>query len=134
MVHTVSCDEKPGIQATTTTGDNLRPTEETGCVYRDYEYKRLGTLSLLAGIDLLMGQAIPLVSETHKNSDFICLLKKFDEIYPQGDGIRIICDNHSAHKSKEVWNLPGNMPGMTFCICVYSETRFLAESYRELLQ
>ena len=75
MVHTVSCDEKPGIQALATTGDDLRPTKETGCVYRDAEYKRLGTLSLLAGIDLLTGEAIPVVSETHKSSDFINLLK-----------------------------------------------------------
>ena len=104
MFHTISCDEKPGIQAIATTSEDLRPSEENGCVYRDYEYKRLGTLSLLAGIDLLTGQAIPVVSETHKSSDFICLLKKFDEMYPEGDIIRIICDNHSAHKSKEVQN------------------------------
>ena len=102
MIHTVSCDEKPGIQAIATTGDDLRPTTEHGCVYRDYEYKRLGTLSLIAGIDLLTGIAIPVVSETHKSSDFICLLEKLDAMYPKGDIIRIICDNHSAHKSKEV--------------------------------
>lgn len=102
MIHTVSCDEKPGIQAIATTSDDLRPTAERGCVYRDYEYKRLGTLSLIAGIDLLTGIAIPVVSETHKSSDFICLLEKLDAMYPKGDIIRIICDNHSAHKSKEV--------------------------------
>lgn len=110
MVHTISCDEKPGIQAIATTTDDLRPTKENGVVNRDYEYKRLGTLSLLAGIDLLTGQAIPVVSETHKSSDFICLLKKFDEMYPEGDIIRIICDNHSAHKSKEVQNYLATRP------------------------
>jgi len=104
MVHTVSCDEKPGIQAIATTCEDRRPTRGNGCVSRDYEYKRLGTLSLLAGIDLLTGQAIPVISETHKSCDFICLLKKFDAMYPEGDIIRIICDNHSAHKSKEVHN------------------------------
>lgn len=102
MIHTVSCDEKPGIQAIATTSEDLRPTAEHRCVYRDYEYKRLGTLSLIAGIDLLTGIAIPVVSETHKSSDFICLLEKLDAMYPKGDIIRIICDNHSAHKSKEV--------------------------------
>ncbi len=110
MVHTVSCDEKPGIQAIATTGDNLRPTTETGCVYRDAEYKRLGTLSLLAGIDLLTGIAIPAVSETHKSSDFITLLKKLDEMYPKGDIIRIVCDNHSAHKSKETRSYLAALP------------------------
>ena len=110
MVHTVSCDEKPGIQAIATTGDDLRPTTKTGCVYRDAEYKRLGTLSLLAGIDLLTGIAIPVVSETHKSSDFITLLKKMDAMYPEGDIIRIVCDNHSAHKSKETRNYLATLP------------------------
>ena len=68
---------------------------------RDYEYVRLGTLSLLAAIDLLSGEAIPLVSETHKSSDFVTFLKKLDAKYPKGDMIRIILDNHSAHTSKE---------------------------------
>ena len=36
----------------------LRPTSEHGEVYRDAEYKRLGTLSLLAGIDLLTGEDV----------------------------------------------------------------------------
>ena len=110
MVHTVSCDEKPGIQAIATTGDDLRPTAKTGCVYRDAEYKRFGTLSLLAGIDLLTGIAIPVVSETHKSSDFITFLKKLDTMYPQGDIIRIVCDNHSAHKSKETRNYLSTLP------------------------
>ena len=110
MIHTISCDEKPGIQAIATTSDDLRPTEGNSCVYRDYEYKRLGTLSLIAGIDLLTGIASPVVSETHKSSDFICLLKKLDEMYPEGDVIRIICDNHSAHKSKEVQNYLATKP------------------------
>ena len=110
MVHTVSCDEKPGIQAIATTGEDLRPTMDNGCVMRDHEYKRLGTLSLLAGIDLLTGEAIPLVSETHKSSDFIKLLEKLDEKYPASDIIRIICDNHSAHKSKEVKNYLATKP------------------------
>lgn len=56
---TVSYDEKPGIQAIANTSDDLRPTGENGEVFRDYEYKRLGTVSLLAGIDLLTGGAIP---------------------------------------------------------------------------
>ena len=110
MVHTVSCDEKPGIQAIATTGDDLRPTIENGCVMRDAEYRRLGTLSLLAGIDLLTGEAIPYVSETHKSSDFIELLKKLDAKYPEGDVIRIVCDNHSAHKSKETRNYLATRP------------------------
>lgn len=121
MVHTVSCDEKPGIQATATTSDDLRPSFENGCIYRDYEYKRLGTLSLIAGIDLLTGEAIPVVSDTHKSSDFIRLLEKLDGMYPAGDVVRIICDNHSAHKSKEVKNYLATKPEGRF-VFVFTPT------------
>lgn len=121
MVHTVSCDEKPDIQAIAATSDDLRPRHGNGCVWRDYEYKRPGTLSLIAGIDLLTGEAIPVVSESHKSSDFICLLKKLDERYPEGDVIRIICDNHSAHKSKEVRNYLATRPEERF-VFVFTPT------------
>ena len=121
VVHTVSCDEKPGIQAIAATSDDLRPRHGNGCVWRDYEYKRPGTLSLIAEIDLLTGEAIPVVSESHKSSDFICLLKKLDERYPEGDVIRIICDNHSAHKSKEVRNYLATRPEERF-VFVFTPT------------
>jgi len=101
LKHTLSYDEKPGIQAIANKYPDHNPTGENGFVRRDYEYVRLGTLSLLAGIDLLTGEAIPLVSESHKSSDFVEFLQKVDTKYPEGDTIRIILDNHSAHTSKE---------------------------------
>lgn len=107
---TVSYDEKPGIQAISNTAADLRPTAGHGKVYRDAEYKRLGTISLLAGIDLLTGEAIPLVSETNKSSDFIEILRILDRKYPAQDTIRIILDNHSAHTSKETRRFLDTMP------------------------
>ena len=104
VVHTLSYDEKPGIQAIATTCPDKPPvpdTEKISTVVRDYEYKRLGTLSLLAAIDLLTGEAIPLVSETHKSSDFVEFLRLLDQKYPKGDKVKVILDNHSAHTSKE---------------------------------
>ena len=76
VVHVVSYDEKPGIQAIANVADDLPPTEEHGTIKRDYEYKRLGTVSLLAGIDLQTGEAIPLVSNSHNSADYIEFLKK----------------------------------------------------------
>ena len=111
---TVSYDEKPGIQAIANTSKDLRPTGDNGEVYRDYEYKRLGTVSLLAGIDLLTGEAIPLVRDTHKSSDFIDFLKILDKKYPSQDTIRIILDNHSAHTSKETKRFLATMPKERF--------------------
>ena len=88
VVHTLSYDEKPGVQAIMMTSEDRVPvpyTEKTWIIKRDYEYKRLGTLSLLAAIDLLTGEVIPLVSETYKSSDFVSFLKLLDEKYPKGD-------------------------------------------------
>ena len=110
MTHTLSYDEKPGIQAVANKYPNHNPTEKNGFVRRDYEYVRMGTLSLLAGIDLLTGEAIPLVSETHKSSDFIEFLKILDAKYPEDDIIRLILDNHSAHKSKETQRFLATLP------------------------
>ena len=100
-VHVLSYDEKPGIQAIATTSNDLLPDEKHSTVSRDYEYKRLGTLSLLAGIDLQTGEAIPMVSETHNSKDYVEFLKILDKKYPKGDRIRIVLDNLKVHTSEE---------------------------------
>ena len=110
-IHTVSYDEKPGIQAIATVAPDLPPTEKNGVIMRDGEYKRLGTVSLLAAIDLLTGEAIPHVSDSHKSSDFVQFLKKLDKKYPEGDIIRLILDNHSVHSSKETMDYLRTRPG-----------------------
>ena len=77
---------------------------EHQCVARDREYKRHGTLSLMAGIDLLTGQVHACVENRHRSREFIGLLKKLDAAYPADTAIKvikIILDNHSAHVSKE---------------------------------
>ena len=99
IVHVLSYDEKPGIQAIATTSDDLLPDQNNGTINRDYEYRRLGTLSLMAAIDLQTGEALPLVSESHTSADYIRFLKMLDEKYPKGDKIRIVLDNLGVHTS-----------------------------------
>ncbi len=108
---TISYDEKPGIQAIANTVEDQRPRTGHGFVGRDSEYKRLGTISLLAGMDLLTGKIIPLVRDTHKSADFIEFLKMIDLKYPQGDKIRLVLDNHSIHTSKETKKYLATKPG-----------------------
>lgn len=110
-VHVLSYDEKPGIQAIATTSEDLLPDEKHSCISRDYEYKRLGTLSLLAGIDLQTGEAIPLVSKTHNSKDYIEFLKILDTKYPKGDKIRIVLDNLKVHTSEETRKYLATVPG-----------------------
>jgi transposase len=98
----VSCDEKPGIQAIATTAPDLPPEPGAHATFaRDHEYKRHGTLSLLAGIDLLTGKVHALVKDRHRVREFIEFLKILDTAYPARTAIKLILDNHSAHISKE---------------------------------
>jgi transposase len=99
---TISYDEKPGIQALATTTPDLPPAPRKFRSHlRDYEYKRLGTVSLLAGLDLHTGRVTEIVSDHHASVDFIALLGKLDDGYPPQTRIRLLLDNHSAHISKE---------------------------------
>lgn len=111
VVHVLSYDEKPGIQAIATTSIDLLPDEHHSTISRDYEYKRLGTLSLLAGINLQTGEAIPLVSETHNSKDYIEFLKILDNKYPESDKIRIVLDNLKVHTSEETRKYLATVPG-----------------------
>src|SRR5213596_1741672 len=98
----VSYDEKPGIQAIATTAPDLPPVPGAyATLARDYEYKRHGTLSLLAGIDLLTGKVHALVRDRHRSREFIELLRLIDAAYPPNTAIKLILDNHSAHISRE---------------------------------
>lgn len=101
-VVTISYDEKPGIQALAVTTTDRPPVVGTHPSHlRDYEYRRLGTVSLLAGLDLHSGRVVEIVSDTHKSADFIAFLKKLDGTYAPEQKIRLVLDNHSAHISKE---------------------------------
>jgi transposase len=101
-VVTISYDEKPGIQALATTTPDLPPVPNKHRSHlRDGEYVRLGTVSLLAGLDLHTGRVTEIVSDRHASADFIRLLSKLDEGYPPQTRIRLLLDNHSAHISKE---------------------------------
>ena len=99
---TISFDEKPGMQAISLKSEELPPVPgKYPSVTRDYEYKRLGTLSLLAGIDLHNGIVTETVSRTHNSSDFISFLKKLDSSYPVEKKIRLILDNLRVHTSEK---------------------------------
>jgi len=99
---TISYDEKPGIQAIKNIAAQLKPVPgEHPAISRDYEYKRLGTVSLLGGIDLHTGEVHSLVRDRHRSREFIEFLNILDEKYPDDWIIRIVLDNHSSHISKE---------------------------------
>jgi transposase len=99
---TVSVDEKPGVQAIGNTAPDLPPVPgKHPKISRDHEYKRLGTCSILAALDLQDGHVTARVEDRHRSIEFIGLLSDLDARYPPECTIRVILDNHSAHISKE---------------------------------
>ena len=111
----ISYDEKPGIQAIATTAPDLPPEPGKHATFaRDHEYKRRGTVSLLAGIDLLTGQVHALVKDRHRSREFIEFLRIVDAAYPAHTAIKLILDNHSAHISKETKAWLANQPAGRF--------------------
>ena len=112
QVITVSVDEKPGVQAIDTVAPDLPPKPRCHKnVGRDYEYKRLGTVSILAALDLHTGEIIAQVHDRHRSREFIELLKELDSHYPKEHTIRIVLDNHSSHISKETMEYLKSRPG-----------------------
>jgi len=111
LVAVLSYDEKPGIQAIENTAPDLLPVPgKHSTVGRDHEYIRHGTLSLLAGIDLLSGEVLGLVRKRHRSAEFIEFLSLTDAHYPAGARIRIVLDNHSAHISKQTRAFLATLP------------------------
>ena len=107
----ISYDEKPGIQAIANTAPDLPPVPGTRpSIARDHEYVRHGTVSLLAGIDLINGHVHGIVRRRHRSAEFVEFLGTLDASYPPGAKIRIILDNHSAHISREVQSYLATKP------------------------
>ena len=105
MTVTVSIDEKPGVQAIANTAPDLPPVPgKHPEIARDHEYRRLGTCSILAALDLHDGHITARVERRHRSVEFIALLKDLDAYYPPECNIRVILDNHSAHISKETYS------------------------------
>lgn len=101
---TVSIDEKPGVQAIANTAPDLPPVPgKHPTVARDHEYRRMGTCSILAALDLHDGHITARVERRHRSVEFVALLKDLDAYYPPECTIRVILDNHSAHISKETY-------------------------------
>jgi hypothetical protein len=92
----------PGVQAIANTTADLPPVpREHPAVGRDYEYKRMGTCSILAGLDLQDGHVCACVERKHRSREFVGLLKEIDAYCPPEATVRLLLDNHSAHISKE---------------------------------
>jgi transposase len=98
----ISYDEKPGIQAIENKYPDLMPVSgKYATLSRDHEYIRHGTISLLAGIDLLTGTVHYKIFDRHRSEEFIEFLKHVDLNYPTDINTIIILNNVRVHTSEK---------------------------------
>ena len=96
----ISYDEKPGIQAVGNKYQDLMPVAgKYTTLSRDHEYVRYGTISLLAGIDLLTGTVHYKMFDKHRSAEFIEFLTSLDSAYPKNIKLILILDNVRVHTS-----------------------------------
>ena len=94
-------DEKSQIQALDRTQASLPMTKgRAGTMTHDY--KRNGTTTLFAALDVLTGKVIGQCLPRHRHEEFLTFLRTIDREVPKGLGIHLILDNYSAHKHADV--------------------------------
>ena len=96
-----SVDEKSSIQALDRTQPGL-PLKKGRCGTMTHDYKRHGTSTLFAALDVLTGQVVGESYQRHRHQEFLRFLKKVEKATPKGKNIHIILDNHSTHKHENV--------------------------------
>ena len=67
-----------------------------------HDYKRNGTTTLFAALDVKTGEVIGECLPKHRAKEFIRFLKKIDRIVAKHLDVHAICDNYGTHKTKEV--------------------------------
>lgn len=95
----ISVDEKTGIQAKTRIRPDI-PARPGRDARREFEYKRHGTVSIIAALDVATGQVITQRIRRNNSAAFTSFLSVLDQHTAPGLRIRLIMDNGSSHTSK----------------------------------
>jgi len=96
-----SVDEKSQIQALDRTQPGL-PMKKGRAATMTHDYKRNGTTTLFAALDVKTGQVIGECQPRHRSKEFLKFLKKIDKLVAKHLDVHVICDNYRTHKTKEV--------------------------------
>ncbi len=97
----ISADEKTSIQALDRTQPGL-PLVKGRCGTMTHDYKRNGTTTLFAAMELGQGQVIATCMKRHRHQEWIKFLKMIDEQTPDELGLHLIVDNYATHKHEKV--------------------------------
>jgi transposase len=96
-----SVDEKSQIQALDRTQPGL-PIKPGRCGTMTHDYKRFGTTTLFAAIEVLEGRVIAECMSRHRHQEWIRFLTRIDAETPDGFDVHLIADNYATHKHRKV--------------------------------
>ena len=97
----LSCDEKSQIQALDRTQPSL-PMKPGRCGTMTHDYKRNGTTSLFAALNVLDGTIISQCHKRHRHQEWLKFLKLIKSQVPADRQVHLICDNYATHKHPKV--------------------------------
>jgi transposase len=97
----LSVDEKSQIQALDRTQPGL-PLKKGRCQTMTHDYKRNGTTTLFAALNVANGQVFGLCQEKHRHQEWLKFLRMIDKTVPADKEIYLICDNYATHKHERV--------------------------------
>jgi transposase len=97
----LSVDEKSQIQALDRTQPGL-PMKKGRAGTMTHDYKRNGTTTLFAALDVLEGKVIGRCMQRHRHQEFIRFLNAIEANIPAGKTIHVILDNYATHKHPQV--------------------------------
>ena len=97
----LSVDEKSQIQALDRTQPGL-PIKKGRGATMTHDYKRNGTTTLFAALNVASGEVYGLCQQKHRHQEWLRFLRMIDQTVPAGKEIYLICDNYSTHKHERV--------------------------------
>ncbi len=97
----ICVDEKSQIQALDRTQPGL-PMKRGRCGTMTHDYKRHGTTSLFAALNVLDGTVVGNCYERHRHQEFLKFLRRLDRAFPKGKVLHLILDNYGTHKHPNV--------------------------------
>ena len=97
----LSIDEKSQIQALDRTQPGL-PLKPGKCGTMTHDYKRHGTTTLFAALNVLDGTVLGRCMQKHRHQEFIRFLNAVERAVPAGKAIHAIADNYATHKHPKV--------------------------------
>ena len=94
-------DEKSQIQALDRTQPGL-PMKRGRCGTMTHDYKRNGTTTLFAALEVAQGKVLGQCSARHRHQEFLKFLNRLDEEFPEHLKLPVIMDNYGTHKHPRV--------------------------------